>query len=258
MIRKQQMLSSLDSLISDGRALFDKFTEDLVAWTPDFVVWLKACESTIEAIYGSKSDALQSFKNIYFIPPVSETFANDTERSHSQLIWFDSGLRYALQTLVGFRYSLERLLPDEEQSRPNPFVFISHGGTERVHVDAVSDLLKVLGLSPVVVEDLPNLNMSVNDKVRHYMGICGSAIILATLDDETPESQHTRQNISHEIGLLQELPNIGGRVVYLKEEAVEFPSNFAEKSWILFDHYNIETSFISILKELRAFGLVGW
>jgi len=39
---------------------------------------------------------------------------------------------------------------------------------------------------------------------------------------------------------------------------VEFPSNFAEKSWILFDHYNIETSFISILKELRAFGLVGW
>ncbi|MDO9289628.1 MAG: nucleotide-binding protein [Thermodesulfovibrionales bacterium] len=258
MIKKQQMLSSLDSLISDGNTLFEKFARDLITWTPDFVAWLKACESTLEAIYGSKSDALQSFKYIYFIPPHTETFANDTERSRAQLIWFDSGLRYALQTLVGFRYSLDRLLPEEEQSRPNPFVFISHGGTDRLHVDAVSELLKTVGLSPVVVEDLPNLNMSVNDKVHHYMGLCGSAIILATLDDENPDTRHTRQNISHEIGLLQNLPNVGGRVVYLKEKLVELPSNFAEKSWIPFERHSIEKIFVPILKELRAFGLVGW
>lgn len=257
MLTKQQMLGALDSLITDAGGLFEAFSHDLAPWTPQFVVWLKASESTIETIYGSRSDALATFRSIYFMPPPDQTFTSDADRDKARLVWFDSGLRFAIQTLVGFRYSIDRLLPDEEQKHHNPFVFISHGGPIRAHVDTVAELLKTIGLSPVIVEDLPNLNLSLNDKVRHYMGLCGAAIVLATLDDDAPAERRTRANISHEIGLLQEIPNIGGRIAYLKEAEVEFPSNYREKGWIRFTRTRAQDAFISLLKELRAFGLVG-
>jgi len=69
MLTKQQMLAALDGLIDGAEHLHAKFVTDFVSWKSDFVVWLKASESTVEAIFGPASDALSSFKNIYFVPP---------------------------------------------------------------------------------------------------------------------------------------------------------------------------------------------
>jgi len=184
MLTKQQMLGALNSLINDGNTIYNQFLSDLQLWSPTFVAWMKGCESTIEAIYGHGSDALNSFRSIYYTPPTTETYLNEAEKTNANLIWYASGLNYAVNTLVGFRYSLERLLPDEPR-RPNRFVFISHGGPFRTHVDATCELIKAMGLSPVVVSDMPNLGLSINEKVRFYMGLCGSAIVLATVEDET-------------------------------------------------------------------------
>ena len=256
MLTKEQMLSALDGLIAKAERLHNVFLSDFVTWSPDFTVWLKASESTVETIFGSASDTLFSFKRIYFLPPPYQQFANDIERGKAELTWFDSGLRFAHETLVGYRYSVERLAP-EEPERGTRYIFISHGGPTTTHVQLVRDFLGALGLAPVVVRDMPNLNLSVNEKVRFYMALCTGAIALATVEDETiANEQRTRPNVENEIGMLQAAPNIGSRIIYLKEPNVTFASNYQEKVWIPFAKERVQDSFIAIAKELRAFGFV--
>lgn len=124
------------------------------------------------------------------------------------------------------------------------------------HVRAVGNLLDALGLTPVVAIDMPNLGLSIHDKVRKCMRICHSAIVLAAPDEESPaQTTRTRPNVDHEIGMLQTMPNIGARIVYMKDRKVQFPSNYQEKVWIPFDRHRISESFVPLVKELRAFAL---
>jgi len=133
-------------------------------------------------------------------------------------------------------------------------IFISHGGPSTAHVKAVRDLLDALGFTPVVAIHMPNLGLSIHDKVRKCMRICRSAIVLATPDEESPAQLiRTRPNVEHEIGMLQTMPNIGNRIVYMKYPRVQFPSNYRENVWIPFDTERIGESFVPLIKELRAF-----
>ena len=257
MLTKQQMLTALDGLILEAERLHSQFLSDFLPWSADFAAWLKACESTVETIFGSTSHAVSSFKGIFFLPPPWQQFANDLERQKAQLTWFDSGLRYARASLVGYRYSVERLAV-EEPVRGTPYIFVSHGGPTMTHVYLVRDFLAALGLSPVIVRELPNLNLSVNEKVRYYVGLCTGAIALATAEDETiSQEERTRPNVENEIGMLQTAENIGARIIYLKEPTVTFASNYAEKAWIGFVKERVQDAFVDIAKELRAFGFIG-
>jgi len=257
MLTKQQMLAAVEGLIDEAERLHAQFLTDFLPWSAEFASWLKACESTVEAIFGSASHALSSFKNIYFLPPPWEEFTNDAEKLKAELTWFDSGLRYAHASLVGYRYSVERLAT-EEPARGTPYIFVSHGGPTLTHVYLVRDFLVALGLGPVIVRDLPNLNLSVNEKVRYYMELCTGAIALATVEDETTaREQRARPNVENEIGMLQTAHNIGSRIMYLKEPGVTFASNYAEKVWISFTKERAQDAFIDIAKELRAFGFIG-
>ncbi len=255
-LSKQQMLDALDGLLMECEGLHKQFLANLTPWTPEFTRWDKACQATIEIIFGSFSDALASFKRIYFAPPPNLTFENDLEAGKARLVWFESGLRYAYSSLQGCRYSVARVVPEE--TRPGPFIFISHGGPTRTHVDAVRDFLSALGLSPIVVADMPNLNLSINEKVRHFIGLAAGAVVLASEEDETlAQESRTRPNVENEIGMLQEAESIGGRIIYLKEPKVQFASNYREKVWIEFNKERVQDAFIDFAKELRAFGFMG-
>lgn len=226
------MLAALDGLIGEATRLHAIFLNDLVTWTPDFAVWLKAAEATVEAIFGTHSQALNSFRSIYFLPPPGEQYVNEIEETKAKVTWFGSGLRYACVTLVGYRYSVDRLAT-EPPSRATPDIFLAHGGPTLSHVYLVRDFLGALGLSGVVVRDLPNLNLSANEKVRYYMSLCAGGIALATLEDETVAREgRARPNVENEIGMMQTAANIGSRITYLKEAGVQFASNYAEKIWI--------------------------
>jgi predicted nucleotide-binding protein len=114
--------------------------------------------------------------------------------------------------------------------------------------------LNALGLVPVIVQQLPSVGQSVHGKVQGWMRICRSAIVLATADDESVVGEpRTRPNIEHEIGMLQTIPTIQNRIVYLKEPSVRFPSNYAEKVWIEFSRERVQDAFIPLIRELRAF-----
>lgn len=254
MLTRQQMLSALDGLIDEVQRIRTQFLSDLTTWTPEFAVWLKAAESTVEVIFGSNSDTLRRFTGIYFTPPPGETYANDLEQRKARLTWYDSGLRYAGSSLVGYRYAVDRFATDAP-TRPTPYLFLSHGGPSMIHVYRMRDFLDALGLVGIVVKDMPNLNLSVHEKVRHYLGICAAGIALATVEDETTAAEHrARPNVENEIGLMQAAPNIGGRIIYLREADVQFASNYAEKVWIPFHRDHLEDSFIAIARDLRAFG----
>jgi hypothetical protein len=69
------------------------------------------------------SDSLLSFRGLYFMPPPDQKYPNDDERRKAQrgLLWFDSGLRFAHSTLIGFRYSVDKLAP-EESPRVSPSI----------------------------------------------------------------------------------------------------------------------------------------
>lgn len=257
MLSKQQMLAALDGLIQESARLHTAFLANLQTWTPDFAAWLKAAESTVEAIFGTNSQSLNSFRGIYFLPPPWTEHADATEQRKAEVTWFDSGLRYAHASLIGFRYSVDRLAT-EEAVRPTPYIFISHGGPTLIHVHLVRDFVAALGLSAVVVCELPNLNLSINEKVRFYMSLCAGAIALATSEDETvAREQRARPNVENEIGMMQMAENIGSRIIYLKEPGVQFASNYAEKVWIEFEQERVQDAFIAIAKELRAFGFIG-
>lgn len=256
MLTKQQMLNALDELIIEADRLYQQFLKDFKMWTGDFASWLKACESTIEVIFGSTSEVLRSFKGIYFSPPPGGRYTNELEATKANFLWFASGLSYAHSTLIGYRYAVERLAATE-LSRPNPYNFISHGGPTRTHVDAVQDFLSALGLAGIVVADLPNLNLSVNEKVLYYMSLCAGGIALATTEDETTACEHrTRPNVENEIGMMQMAQNIGNRIIYLKEPEVQFASNYREKVWLPFRKERVQDAFTAIARELRAFGFL--
>ena len=252
---KEQTLNAIDSLILDCEKLHAAFLQNFQMWTPDFIAWQQASKSTIEAIFGTYSDALRSFSNIYFTPP--RTQATGHENQVENRTWYSSGLRYSHEVLRGLRYSVELLAPDEQPNSLSPYIFISHGGKTRTHVDATKQLIENLGLFPIVVADLPNFGVSINDKVLGYMALCHAAIVLATVEDEViAGEQRTRPNVENEIGLLQASTNIGNRIIYLKEQDVKFASNYREKVWYLFERENMEKSFLGIIKELRAFRLL--
>jgi len=133
-------------------------------------------------------------------------------------------------------------------------VFVSHGGRTICHVEKVRELLEALNFKPIVVMNMPNLGLSIGDKVRKWMSICRSAVVLATADDESVAVvQRTRPNVDHEVGMLQTIRGVRNRIVYLKEPTVKFASNYADKVWIEFDKNRIQDSFVPLIKEINAF-----
>jgi len=178
-LSKQQMLGMLDGPIAELNGIRAEFARDGAMWTPVFAAWKSAAEVAIEAIFGPTSGALAAFRAIYFSAPPSEGFIDPGDKQIANMIWYGSGLDYALTRLVSYRFVVDRLAVDPPQ-RSTPYIFISHGGPVRTHVDATRELLSVVGLAPIVVADMPNYGLSVNEKVLGYMRVCVAAVVLAT------------------------------------------------------------------------------
>jgi len=132
-------------------------------------------------------------------------------------------------------------------------IFITHGHAEDV-LRRVEDFVRALGFEPVVVKRGPSLGESVDDLVEKRIEECQAQIILATADDEVNGAWQPRMNVIHEVGLGQRI--LKERIIYLKEDRCQFPSNVAPKVWESFARDNLEPAFQKIAKELRAMGLL--
>ncbi len=140
-----------------------------------------------------------------------------------------------------------------------PKVFISHG-REGVALSKLKEFIETLGIESLIVKKQASIDKNLPDKVDLYLSQADFVIILATGDDNVTdkitgrETKQPRQNVIHEIGLAQKTHP--GRIIYLLEEGVEFPSNIKPKVWESFKPRNMMDALLGILRELQAYGML--
>jgi predicted nucleotide-binding protein len=150
--------------------------------------------------------------------------------------------------------SIEEVMLSTLKTRKGTNVFISHGKHPEV-LQMVEEFLESLELNPIIVKDKASEGLSVDDKVEKYIKKSECAIVLFTPDDELKDGTFIpRQNIIHEVGLLQrEMPE---KIIYLKDKNVAVPSNIMPKVYAPFENTNLSDAFIQIIRELKTMELI--
>lgn len=210
-------------------------------------------------IFGPDSQIVKNFQHVTYQHrgPVLFRFNYEDERAPLDIKAYLQGLEQAKGILLSARNQLathgaDALLAESRVKLHGGRVFVSHG-SETSALTKVERYVRAMGLEPVIVVREPSEGLSVDDLVDKRMNQSDCALILATADEEVGGRRQPRPNVIHEIGLAQE--KFGARVIYLKEEGCEFPSNVRPKVWGNFTQDNMEEAFKKIILELRAFGL---
>jgi len=250
-----QAEENLKLLINEANDLLEKSVAEAAPHWNGYDRWRVACEIAIEQIFGLNHRYIYDFRNIRFIPPQSPGVVPS---AWTNLVYYTSGLQIVKEMLEGVLISLRIWWPGDSTQNKSPAVFIAHGGRgSNRYLPKVKKFLTSLGLYPVVVEDMPNIGVSLQTKVQLYAEVCNAAIILLTAEDITTKGEaRVRPNVDHEVGMLQLSQQIGNRIIYLKETRVILPTNYRERSWHELSNNNIEEIFIKIIEELKAFGMI--
>ena len=230
-------------------------------YSSDHVAFVQSTGLELGRIFGPDSVVSRNFNQINY-SFVGSFFSNpwdfETERARKNQEAYLMGLDLAEGILLSAIEQLQKHGADEILTKSRiklggGRIFISHGN-QTLALTKVERFIRALGLEPVMVIREASQGMSVDDLVDKKMNECDCAIILATADDNVSGYMQPRPNVIHEIGLAQE--KLQNKVIYLKEEACEFPSNVRPKVWENFTQENMEAAFEKISKELRAFGLL--
>lgn len=137
-------------------------------------------------------------------------------------------------------------------------IFIAHGKNKRP-LEQLKRILDQFKIPYKVAIDEPNLGRPIGAKVKEIMESCNCAILIFTADGEFFDKEgnsiwRPSENIVYELGASSYLYE--NRIVILKEEGVEFPSNFSDLGYISFVKDQLETKSVDVLKELIGFGIV--
>ena len=137
-------------------------------------------------------------------------------------------------------------------------IFLAHGKNKK----PLEQLKKILGEFNIpfkVAVDEPNLGRPISGKIRETMQLCNCAILIFTADerfrnDDDKEIWRPSENVVYELGACSYLYE--NRVVVVKEDKVDFPSNFRDLGYISFADGGLDAKAMDIIKELIGFGIV--
>ena len=160
----------------------------------------------------------------------------------------------------------ENLAESESDMTPQPSpginnrkVFIVHGHDNVVR-ESVARFLQSAGCEPIILNEQPNKNRTVIEKIEANHDV-SFAVVLLTPDDEgakigEPIQPRARQNVLLELGYF--MAKLGrDKVCVLKRDEVEIPSDFAGVIWTAFDPAGAWKK--ELAKELDAAGFtVDW
>lgn len=137
-------------------------------------------------------------------------------------------------------------------------IFIAHGKNKKP-LDQLKRILDQFKIPYKVAIEEPNLGRPIGAKVKQIMEACNCAILIFTADEEFFDKEgksiwRPSENVVHELGASGYL--YGNRIVILKEDGVDFPSNFRDIGYISFSKDQLEAKSIDVLKELIGFGIV--
>lgn len=137
-----------------------------------------------------------------------------------------------------------------------PKAFIAHGGKSGV-LDKLCEFIIALGIAPLIVELMPTKGMSVDEKVKTYMGEADCGIVLATkggIIDTKSQKQHPRLNVIDELERLRAA--FTDKTILLVEKGVDLPSNLTGLTYEPFARQSMDRAFIAIARELVAYGIL--
>jgi predicted nucleotide-binding protein len=91
------------------------------------------------------------------------------------------------------------------------------------------------------------------------MNECNCAILIFTRDEEFKDAKGNEiwrpsENVGYELGAAGYLYQ--NRIVIMKEDGVDFPSNFRDLGYISFSKDALDAKAMDVLKELIGFGIV--
>ncbi|MBN2379009.1 nucleotide-binding protein [candidate division WOR-3 bacterium] len=133
-------------------------------------------------------------------------------------------------------------------------VFISHGPPTSV-LDRVFKFVRDdLGLEPIVAEWTASEGRGIRPDAEKKIQESHCAIILAEKDPDDPKGKNPRGNVLIESEHAKLM--LKDKLIWLKEEGVEWPSMNRAIIWESFTQDCLEKAFAKIVRELRAFDLL--
>jgi predicted nucleotide-binding protein len=137
-------------------------------------------------------------------------------------------------------------------------IFIAHGKNKKP-LEQLKKILEQFKIPYKVAVEEPNLGRPIGVKVQEIMRSCNCAILVFTADEEFQNSDgktiwRPSENVVYELGATGYL--YGSRLVIMKEDSVDFPTNFRDLGYINFAKDNLDAKAMDVLKELIGFGIV--
>jgi len=162
----------------------------------------------------------------------------------------------ALKSIIYKYNEILRVNTDSVVKSEPPKAFIAHGGKSGV-LDKLCEFISALGIAPLIVELMPTKGMSVDEKVKTYMGEADCGIVLATkggIIDTKSQKQHPRLNVIDELERLRAA--FTDKTILLVEKGVDLPSNLTGLTYEPFARQSMDRAFIAIARELVAYGIL--
>jgi predicted nucleotide-binding protein len=137
-------------------------------------------------------------------------------------------------------------------------IFVAHGKNKKP-LEQLKKILDQFKIPYRVAVDEPNLGRPISAKVKETMQACNCAVLIFSADEEFKKPDGTSvwrpsENVVYELGASGYL--YANRIVIVKEDSVEFPSNFRDLGHISFEKDNLEAKSMDVLRELIGFGIV--
>jgi len=141
-------------------------------------------------------------------------------------------------------------------------LFVAHG-KNRKPLEDLKRILNEFKIPYKVAVDEPNKGRPISGKVAELMRECSAGIFIFTKDEkflrETKDGSHEEvwrpsENVVYELGAANILWE--RKIIIVREEGVNFPSDFSDLGYITFKDGEIASKALEIVKELIALGLV--
>lgn len=237
--------AKLKKLIQTANELLDKrVTADL----PEFKTWHASALRFLTNEFGEDSIEVTNFKKTRF-----QCALFDDEQ---QRIWCSNGLKATIPT---FEELLSDLDEDDENTPKNDSkinnnkVFIVHGHNGELKYKT-AELLRKLGLEPIILHDQPNSCRTIIEKIEDFGSEASAAIILFTPDDvgkavsEDEPKSRGRQNVVFEAGYFMGLLGRSNTILIKSDNSIELPGDL---DGIV---YSDSANEFMIAKELKSMG----
>lgn len=141
-------------------------------------------------------------------------------------------------------------------------LFVAHGKNHKP-LEELKKILNEFKIPYKVAIDEPNKGRPISNKVATLMNECSAGIFIFTKDEkflrevkggEFEEVWRPSENVVYELGAAS--INWEQKIIIMREEGVNFPSDFSDLGYIKFGEGGLSSKALEIVKELIALQLV--